>query len=313
MEGVSTFLESSTIHGLTYISTTRKYVRIFWILVVITGFVGASLLIKESFDSWSESPVKTIIDTLPISEIKFPKVTVCPPKNTFTDLNYDLMMTENIKLTEEMKDDIFRFAFEVVNQDMSFLQAEWRKLNEQDRPYNWYNGYTKIQPPYIVLGAFNYPEIHIDTSATSGVVTTQHYGEQFRPDLVEKRLLYTVNVWPPESVRENENVTLHFKVEKVSMPGLSGVNQDRVSIKGYSSIGADQTVVHTNFTPPGGTEGYDRTYGFIRLYRRVSSMDVGQIKLDQMPGFRFSWRYTGSEVTPDRIFKDEERTKHFVR
>ena len=108
MEGVRTFLESSTIHGLTYISTTQKYARLFWILVVMTGFVGASLLIKESFDSWSESPVKTTIETLPISEITLPKVTVCPPKNTFTDLNYDLMMTKNITLTDEMRDKMFK-------------------------------------------------------------------------------------------------------------------------------------------------------------------------------------------------------------
>ena len=96
MDGVRTFLESSTIHGLTYISTTGKYAKIFWILIVFAGFIGASLLIKESFDSWYESPIKTTIETLPISEINFPKVTVCPPKNTFTDLNYDLMMTENL-------------------------------------------------------------------------------------------------------------------------------------------------------------------------------------------------------------------------
>ena len=35
MESIRNFLESSTIHGLSYISTTRKYVRVFWILVVI--------------------------------------------------------------------------------------------------------------------------------------------------------------------------------------------------------------------------------------------------------------------------------------
>ena len=34
MEGVRAFLESSTIHGLTYISTTKKCARLFWILVV---------------------------------------------------------------------------------------------------------------------------------------------------------------------------------------------------------------------------------------------------------------------------------------
>ena len=113
----------STIHGLTYISTTRKYARLFWILVVIAGFVGAILIIKESFDSWSESPVKTTIETLPISEIKFPKVTVCPPKNTYTDLNYDLMMTENVTLTEEMRDEMFKYAVKVMREDS---QSNWK-------------------------------------------------------------------------------------------------------------------------------------------------------------------------------------------
>ena len=122
MEGVRTFFESSTIHGLTYIATTRKYVRIFWILAVITGFMGASLIIKESFESWSESPVKTTIETLPISDIKFPKITVCPPKNTFTDLNYDLMITENLTLSDKMRDDMFKYALKVINKGIFYFE-----------------------------------------------------------------------------------------------------------------------------------------------------------------------------------------------
>ena len=81
MEGLKTFLESSTIHGLTYISTTQKYARLFWIFAVAIGFSGAVILIKESFQSWTESPIKTTVETLPISILKLPKVTVCPPKN----------------------------------------------------------------------------------------------------------------------------------------------------------------------------------------------------------------------------------------
>ena len=73
MGRITTFLESSTIHGLTYISATQKYARLFWILVVLTGFTVAGILIKESFDSWSESPVKTTVETLPITDIKLPK------------------------------------------------------------------------------------------------------------------------------------------------------------------------------------------------------------------------------------------------
>ena len=132
MHEIRTYLESTTVHGFAYISTTQKYVRLFWILTVITGFFGAGYLIKESFDGWEESPVKTTIETLPISEIKFPKVTVCPPKNTFTELNYDLMMTENMTLTDEMRDEMFRYALEVINEDI-LSGSNWTTPENIDR------------------------------------------------------------------------------------------------------------------------------------------------------------------------------------
>ena len=303
MEGVRTFLESSTIHGITYISTTRKYARLFWILVVITGFVVASLLIKESFDSWSESPIKTTVETLPISEITFPKVTVCPPKNTFTDLNYDLMMTENITLTEEMRDEMFKYAVDVINDD-GISGTDWTKLQEEDRFYNWYHGYTEIQSPsYNSDGRIN---IEIFTSATSGIVTTQHYGEKFTPYLVERKLFNSVNVHSPESVKNNENVMLQFKVEKVPMTGLASSSSDIVGMAVLGDRNPDQTAVYKNFTPPG-------TGGYMYLSRNVSTEDVETQRLDLMPGFRFSWWYTGAKVTPDNKYKDEEMTKQFVR
>ena len=100
MEGVRTFLESSSISGLNHISTSKKCARAFWILVVITAFILSGFLIFESFDSWSNSPVRTTIETLDMREIKFPKVTVCPPKNTLTDLNYDFMLGRSFKISE---------------------------------------------------------------------------------------------------------------------------------------------------------------------------------------------------------------------
>ena len=76
METLITFLESSTIHGLAYIPTGRRHVRLFWILVVIAGFSGAGYLIYESFQSWAESPITTTIETLPIKDITFPKINI---------------------------------------------------------------------------------------------------------------------------------------------------------------------------------------------------------------------------------------------
>ena len=96
MEGVRAFLESSSISGLNHISTTKKCARTFWIVVVLAAIIMSGLLIFESFESWSKSPVRTTIETLEMREIKFPKVTVCPPRNTFTDLNYEFMLGRNL-------------------------------------------------------------------------------------------------------------------------------------------------------------------------------------------------------------------------
>ena len=84
------FLENSTVHGLSYISSSKSISRFLWTLVVVSGFSFACVLIYQSYQSWESSPVSTTIETRPISEIKFPKITVCPPKNTFTNLNFDL-------------------------------------------------------------------------------------------------------------------------------------------------------------------------------------------------------------------------------
>ena len=49
MDGLRSFLEASTIHGLVYISTTKKFIKIFWILVVTLGFTVACYMIREAF------------------------------------------------------------------------------------------------------------------------------------------------------------------------------------------------------------------------------------------------------------------------
>ena len=286
--------------------------RIFWILVVITGFVGASLIIKESFESWSESPVKTTTETVPISELKLPKVTVCPPKNTFTDLNYDLMMTENMTMTEKMRDEMFKYALEVINED-SFSENNWTKLHEENRFYNWYHGYTKIySPSYADWNGVNY---HVHTSASSGVVSTQYYGEPFRPELVERKLHYNVGIYPPLNAREDENVTLHFKVERVSMnmTGLTKGSWEDFGMIGHDlndqRLDADQTTVYANFTAPAKSKS-------IMLSRKISSEDVEAQKLAVMPGFRLTWWFSGREMAPHAEFKDNyysKLNKHFTR
>ena len=67
------FLETSTIHGLYYVGTAKKSIKLFWIFVVTVCFSVASYMIHQSFQNWAESPVATTIETLPIDEFHLPK------------------------------------------------------------------------------------------------------------------------------------------------------------------------------------------------------------------------------------------------
>ena len=71
------YFESSSVHGVVYIGTTSKLIRLFWILVVVGGFSGAGILIQQSLQGWQDSPIKTTIETLPISRVTFPKEKFC--------------------------------------------------------------------------------------------------------------------------------------------------------------------------------------------------------------------------------------------
>ena len=95
------FLETSTIHGLQYISTeSLKVSRLLWTTFVIFGFSIAIYLISDSINSWEESPVSTSLDTNPISQVKFPEVTVCPPRGSNTALNYYIKLIKELGLSK---------------------------------------------------------------------------------------------------------------------------------------------------------------------------------------------------------------------
>ena len=215
MDNVKQFLESSTIHGLAYIATTRRHVRVFWVCAVIAGFSSAFMIILQSFENWSENPVTTTLETLPISDITFPKVTVCPPANTATNLNHDLMNLGNKTWTEVFAEKDPNVAKQIEaygnNYAKNILQYKvnygllyksiWldydlvKKLNfgERDKFRNWYNGYS-MEPwwmPFVtnwenrhnidVYSASGYSSTRqvIATCALSGAINTPGFGDPF--------------------------------------------------------------------------------------------------------------------------------------
>ena len=303
MDNIKNFLESTTIHGLNYISTTRKLVRLFWIIVVIGGFTGAGILIHTAFQSWANSPAKTTEETLPITDIIFPKVTVCPPKNTYTDLNYDLMMTENMTLDFKVRDELRSYAKELLYDTLcDKVMTDLSKLEDKDRYYNWYHGFTDITLPTDNPGSFVYI---VQTAASSGSISTQYFGDKLDAEKVYLGLVNVVAVFPPPSAMNNPNVTLHFDIEKVLLQDLHSGGDSLNAARGYSSFDS----VGYNYRSLRPRADYSITHQ--RAY--VTVEDVRRQKLDLMPGFRFNWYYTGMEMKPWAKYYNKTNTKAFVR
>ena len=207
MEYVRTFLESSSIAGFNHISTSRKGWRFFWITVVTFGFCTAGFLIYESFKSWDESPIKTTLETLPISEMRFPKVTVCPPKDTYTDLNYNVMVSDNLTKSVDSY-DLYLYAKNVVK-DHTFLD-KFNKIQELNGFYNWYHGYS-----YRWFSKYARETWYrLVTYATSGSISTPYFGEKLNPILIEKEFGLQMTIYPPKAAMDNQNIKFHLKIEK---------------------------------------------------------------------------------------------------
>ena len=307
MKGVKTFLESSTIHGLAHISTTRKYSRLFWILAVLGGFSTAIYLIYKSFESWHDSPYTTTIETLSISEIKLPKVTVCPPKNTYTDLNYDLMRADNVVLTDEIRDELFDYALDVIWDQNDIFG----KLNEENRYFNWYNGLSEVKS--LNFHSYYGLQYFIDTTALSGSVTTQYYGQRYQADLVDKFIEFKVFIHPSET-DQKDNITLHFQLEKVAIRDVSSDRFDRYKIDGYDgTIEPDTMKVYTNITNTLLVRIPWTRKKKMHLWRYVGKNDLESNSMEKMPGFRFRWWYTGANFTVEPKYSKFKLNKMFIK
>ena len=317
MEPLRAFLESSTIHGLTYISTTRKYAKLFWICVVVSGFTVAGFLIYQSFQAWAESPIKTTIDTLPIEDITFPKVTVCPPKNTYTNLNYDLMMAENITMTLNERNQLLEYTLELLHEPYyNEILRNMSIIQEENRSYNWYHGLSEIAFPYYYedsYGGNNYMSYDIKTSAISGSVTSIKFGENYNPDFLERYLAGAIEIYVPS--RRISNASLNFAIEKLSMSGLSSdpstFSEDAYTI--YDTNLLDENRVATRNITLDGKLSFSY-YSGSSFRRRISDIDFENqnLVLNMMPGFKLNWNYNISLI-PKQKYIENEYTKQFIR
>ena len=127
------FLETSSIHGLYYISTCRsKIAKAGWTAVVALGFSFAFFLIHSSFSDWAESPVSTTITPQSVTNLEFPNVTICPPKGLTSALRYDLMKTSNMNISPTLEDKLKKKVRRLVSTDVGKTRLDLINRENQE-------------------------------------------------------------------------------------------------------------------------------------------------------------------------------------
>ena len=253
MENIKLYLENSTIHGLSYIPSNRKLIRLFWITVVISGFTGAGVLINQSFNDWSNNPVTTTIETLPIADAAYPIIIVCPPKNTYLDLNYHFLKNKNI--TKAVSYDIQYKILESFSQhfqqkDFELLHDEIKKFKEINKYWNWYLGLTKVPS---ILSNYEYDMTVVETFAPSGEISSPYFREEFNLDKFLLNKVYSMNLQNPYA--EAANITFeidHDVVENFECIELNHycLESKKDKLRGTITIGPIQgldLIFHRNF------------------------------------------------------------------
>ena len=181
MEVLREFSENSTIHGIAYISRTRRFIRLIWTLTVLTGFVTAGFLIKQSLHDWEINPIATTITTAPIEQVTYPQIYVCPPRNTFTNLNYDLVTLPNERLDSDYTDQLLKLVDEKIQDaELEMALGDLDTFEEGNKYRNWYLGLTNLSLPYYYYN-FGHLEHIIDyeTTATSGTVSSPFFQSEY--------------------------------------------------------------------------------------------------------------------------------------
>ena len=309
MEDVKEFLNSSTIHGLSYIASVRRCMKLFWILVVIAGFSAAGVMIKRSMVNWAQSPITTSIETHPISEITLPNITVCPPKNQILNLNYDFLQMEKINITNETRKELLKIAVDSI-QDYFFEEviSNLSKIEEENRYHNWYHGYTELKDLNFIQNKEDssylsaYKVIYeLSTSATSGKISTKNFGNTFDPENFDESMFIDIDINVPKVVKYKKTVTLHLSVEKKSVVTNQNVT-DKMTFQLRNNV---SEFFNENITAP----KYDK-YTF-DLERNLTKDSIDVSKQKQMPGFDLTWHYN-KNLTAEPIFYSK-MNKEFVR
>ena len=249
--------------------------------------------------------MSTTIETRSISDLAFPGVVICPPKNSFTTLNPDLIRSDKNSWdqnTTRRLEEIFIEAMFDLNVENKYKTMS--SFFEKDMFFNWYKGESMLEFPSIKKksrwGLYQgyVTRFSPQTSAVSGSFSTPYFGEIFHEEDFELGLFFYINIYVPDKERENGSISL-----------VIDINYDIEGKKEYAYVSCSDTC--SSFEMLNATEKkYKKEYSlkgdvfyivsFVRRIRRDEST------YQRHTGMRVSWYYNDT-VQPDQKYLSDNQ------
>ena len=177
--------------------------------------------------AWQASPIVTTITTHPVDDLDFPTVTVCPPKDSNTALNYDLILAKDVSFTDDMREKLMDAVW------TSFIENEHTtyvaKLMDIANPSSMgeiYKGHLSVPLPYgsskgfrtllyAIEGNINSPNL----SPTVGVDPNKEINE----------LLYVLTI-APWSMEDNCSMVIELQADADEEEALEYRDEDKYTL-----------------------------------------------------------------------------------
>ena len=258
----------------------------------------------------------TTIETKAISEISFPTVTVCPPKGTFTNLNYDLVNINNSMFGIDQRQSLKSFIHKAI------IDQEFEAVLEEDKSYkirgkyeSWFKGTTQFTLPETKSKT----TFFLWTTANEGEAESPNFGVDYSRRSFPLRLSYLLLIFPPKKFNDDSfplgkaNVTYDkkFKLEiHVDTKESEGEGSELIEISpsGFptSEIVRLSGPVDKNKTYPVLIRSRKNTRQIlIRFERQLTKKDLQDWNEKRNTGFRAKWYYTDSDGNKLNIESDD--------
>ena len=211
--------------------------------------------------------------------------------------DYSLSNETRQKIVYNVLDFIQETHYNEVMKNVSFLQ-------EKNKFYNWYMGYTYTFNSVPRFDKEKKLMTHaIQTSASSGEISTKGFGERLQMEDIEGNLLAFISLRTPPSVKNNDSVKLTMIFKKNSIEHISFGSYEKFLYENYEIFSDVNEFVSTESSS---------LWNSFKNERRIAG-DVSFIDQDFNPGFELQWFYNISSVASERRYGEKFHNEQFKK